>query len=424
MKTDGPNFSFSDSSPPFWRQFSFFFSYLKQEKLYFQITLLALANILLLIPSIIISILVGAMLFLASYKLAFEVLHTVSSGQFVYVDGRSYEIDDKIGFKAIVLAVLQLLIFIFIYPHNPSVGLALLILTLVATPAYLMMLSKTQNIASSLNPINLMSVISRIGFEYGTLLLFFLLCAGFNLIFRYYMADLMPGILGELVTAWVLYFLLVLTFLVIGYVMYRHADELGHDTVDTEIINTRPTNQADPIKERIKNLISNNKPEEAIAIIQDLEQSEKRTDLASYLSEAQNLLLHQSRLRPADQLQKLVDEKQYQKAIAMMNEYITDGHFIKPQLASTLSLLIRYAYNNNQYTTVLQLAREFDRRYPQEHQQIVDNFFLVAKIYFENKKKQSASNLLRSLLKKYQRTANTKAVNSYLLGIKKLSDQQ
>ena len=170
----------SNNPPPFWKMFGFFFRYLKQEKLYYQITLLAFANILLLIPSIIIAILVGAMLFLASYKLAFEVLHTVSSGRLVYADSGSYEIDDKIGFKAIVMAVLQLLIYLFIYRYDPPVGLALLILTTVATPAYLMMLSKTQDIWSSLNPIRLMTVMTRIGFEYGVLLVFFLLCAAFN----------------------------------------------------------------------------------------------------------------------------------------------------------------------------------------------------------------------------------------------------
>jgi hypothetical protein len=162
-----------DDQPPFWCQFKFFFAYLKQEKLYYQITLLAFANILLLIPSIIISILVGAMLFLASYKLAFEVLHSVSSGRLIYADNGSFEIDDKIGFKAIAMAVLQLLIYLFIYRYDPPVGLALLILTIVATPAYLMMLSQTQDILSSLNPMNLMAVMTRIGFEYAVLLVFF-----------------------------------------------------------------------------------------------------------------------------------------------------------------------------------------------------------------------------------------------------------
>lgn len=247
------------TTSPFWKKFGFFFQYLKQEKLYYQITLLAFANVILLIPSLIITILASPLLFLASYKLAFEVLHTVSSGQFVYADTRSFEIDDKIGFKAIIMGTLQILIYLFIYRYDPPVGIALLILTTVATPAYLMMLSKTQDVLTSLNPMNLMAVMTRIGLEYYILLVFLLACAGLNFTFRIYVADAMPGIIGDVITAWVLYFLLVFTFLVMGYVMYRHADELGHDTVDTEVFESKPSIDDDPIKERIKTLISQKK---------------------------------------------------------------------------------------------------------------------------------------------------------------------
>ncbi len=406
--------------PPFWRQFKFFFAYLKQEKLYFQITLLAFANILLLLPSIIIYILVSAVLFLVSYKLAFEVLHTVSSGQFIYADNHSYEIDDKIGFKAIAMAVLQLVIYIFIYRYDPPVGMALLILTIVATPAYLMMLSKTQSVLASLNPINLMTVMSRIGFEYGVLLLFFLLCAAFNMLFRYYTAGLMPGIISDVVSAWVLYFLLVFTFLVIGYVMYRHADELGQDTVDTELHESQPMQQEDPIKLRIKSLIAANNGQEAAAIIKQLKADDGRTDLDVYLAQAENLLLHNIRQRPADKLQQLINDKQFKAAINMVFEYLEDGHFLKPKLATDMSQLIQYCFEKNQFNNVIKLTRQFDQRYPDSHQEIVDNFFLVAKIYYQNKKIEQAEKLLNSLLNTYQNTANTQALKSYLIGIKKI----
>ncbi len=410
----------SDNPPPFWKMFGFFFRYLKQEKLYYQITLLAAANVLLSIPSLILIILIGALLFLASYKLAFEVLHKVSKGQFEYDDHGSFEIDDKIGFKAMSMGVLQLLIFIFIYRNDPPTGTALLIITTGVTPAFLMMLSKTQNIGASINPINLHAVMSRIGFEYYILLAFFLLCAGANIAFKYYTADLLSGVIGDVISAWVLYFLLVFTFLVIGYVMYRHADELGQDTVDTEIMETLSPDDEDPIKIRVKSLIKQSKAADAIAIINELKKDDGRTDLDGYLSQAENMLVIQNRQRPADKLQNLVNEKQYKAAIAMIQEYLADGHFIKPDKATTISQLIRYAFENNQFKVVLQLTRDFDKRYPLEHEQIVDNFFLAAKIYYQFKKTDQAEKLLTSLIKKYSTTVNTKAVSSYLKGIQKL----
>lgn len=414
------DFDLSNNPPPFWKMFGFFFRYLKQEKLYYQITLLAAANVLLSIPSLILIILIGALLFLASYKLAFEVLHKVSSGQLEYDDHGSYEMDDKIGFKAITMAILQLIIFIFVYRRDPPTGTALLIITTGVTPAFLMMLSKTQNLVASFNPINLHLVMARIGFEYYILLAFFLLCAVANLAFKYYTADILTGVIGDVISAWVLYFLLVFTFLVIGYVMYRHADELGQDTVDTEIIKTTSPDQEDPIKIRIKNLINENKPADAIAIINELKQEDRRTDLDGYLSQAENMLVIEKRQRPADKLQKLVNDKQFKTAIIMIQEYLVDGHFIKPEKASTISQLIRYAFDSNQFKVVLQLTRDFDKRYPLEHEQIVDNFFLAAKIYYQHKKTEQAEKLLTSLIKKYSTSTDTSAVSSYLKGIQKL----
>ncbi|MEZ5471628.1 MAG: hypothetical protein R3E90_07595 [Marinicella sp.] len=411
--------SFNDT-PPFWKQFGFFFRYLKQEKLYYQITLLAAANILLLIPSLIIYIIIGSLLFLASYKLAFEVLHTVSSGQFVYSDHSSFEIDDKIGFKAISMGVVQLLIFLFIYRYDPATGLALLILTMVVTPAFLMMLCKSQDLLASFNPVNLATVMTRIGLEYIVLFVFFIGCSALNIAFRYYTSDILTGVFGDIISAWFLYFLLVFSFLVIGYVMYRHADDLGHDTVDTEFIETVNPAEIDPIKARVKELLSTNKPQEAIAIIKEIKSEDKRTDLDSYLSQAQSMQLHLSRARPADKLTQLVEDKQYRQALELYEEYLADGHAIKPEKAETLTRLIQFAFENNQFKRVLTLTRNFDKRYPLEYEQIVSNFFLVAKIYYQNKKTDQAISILQSLIKQYYNKTKVNAVSSYLKGIQKL----
>jgi hypothetical protein len=415
------SYDFGNNPPAFWRQFGFFFQYLKQEKLYYQITLLAAANILLLIPVWIISILVSALLFLASYKLAFEVLHTVSSGQLVYSDHNSYDIDDKIGFKAISMAVIQLLIYIFVYRQEPVIGLSLLIVTTAVTPAFLMMLCKSQDLVTSYNPINLGTIMTRIGFEYILLLVFFLACAALNMAFRHYTANLLTGIVGEIITAWFLYFLLVFTFLVIGYVMYRHADDLGHDTIDTEYVQTVEPEQEDPIKERIKSLLAQNKPTEAMTIIKEIKADDNRTDLDGYLSQAESMHLHLNRARPADQLQQLVTDKKYRQALQLYDEYLQDGHAIKPEKAETISQLIRYAFENNKFQVVLKLCRDFDKRYPLEYEQIVSNYFLVAKIYYQNKKTNQAIKILQSLIERYQNKTNVNALRSYMKGIQKLN---
>ncbi len=113
------------------------------------------------------------------------MLHSVSSGQLTYGDGRVDEIDDTIGFKAIAMGVVQIALYLFVFRTDPPLGLALLILTTVVTPAYLMLLCITQSLVAAFNPLNLSSVMGRIGFEYLVLLLFFLLCGALNLLLRY-----------------------------------------------------------------------------------------------------------------------------------------------------------------------------------------------------------------------------------------------
>ena len=104
----------------------------------------------------------------------------------------------------------------------------------------------------------------------------------------------------------------------------------------------------------------------------------------------------------------------------MMLEYLEDGHLIKPKAVATLTQLIQVAYENNQFDVVLKLSRDLDKRYPLEHQAIVDNYFLVAKIFYQQDRIEAAKKLLQSLLKRYANSANTAAVSSYLAGINKL----
>ncbi len=48
--------------------------------------------------------------------------------------------------------------------------------------------------------------------------------------------------------------------------------------------------------------------------------------------------------------------------------------------------MIEQAFSKNQFKAVLKLCRDFDNKYPLEHEQIVSNMFLVAKIHCQNKR--------------------------------------
>ena len=406
------------STPPFWTRLGFFVRYIYQERLYHQIVLLALANMMLIIPSFIIHFMVSALLFLTIYKLAFEVLYTVSMGELSYHDRSTFDLPDNIGFLAMAMPILQLLIYLFLYRYDPGSGLVLLIFTLVATPAYLMLLSQTQNVWTALNPLDLISVMTRVGFEYILLAVFFIALGMFNMWLRTMTGEWLPGITGVVLSALVFYFLIVYGFVAIGYVMYRHADTLGHETIDTETIDTQSPAQIDPMVNRIKNLLQQKQAQQVIDIIEDLSDHQSRPDLWAYREQAKALLKEQQRHSPAEQLSNWVSQGEMKRALSLYKSYLEDGHHIKPLDPEPINQLIGYARDRHDNQMVIKMVKGYDQRYPMEHQSIVDHFFLVAKIQCENKKFKPAANLLESVIKKYHHTARTRALSSYLKGIR------
>ncbi|MCX7545253.1 hypothetical protein [Marinicella gelatinilytica] len=412
---------YSDT-PPFWRRFGFFFNYIRQEKLFFQITLLASFNLLLAIPSLIIQLLVQITLFLASYKLAFEVLSSMSRGEFQYRDSFAFHVTELIGFKALGMPVLQLLLFIFVFRYDPTTGAALLLLTTILTPAFLMILAESQSLISALNPLTQIQIATRIGGEYVVLTLFFVLLSAINLLFRYFFNGLLPPLIEVVLVAWVLYFLLVFSFTVIGYVMYRHADSIGHETMDNveDRQSSKPNKHSDydPIKQRIEDLLAVGDGQQALKIIKEVSEHEQRHDLDRYRLNAQHLAKQQQKTEPAEHLAQLVAAKRYREAMIYIKKYHSDGHLIKAKNVVTIQELITYNAHNNNHEWVIRFYKQMSRSFPKHHQDIVDAGHRTAQSLYQSNQSDRSRRLLERLIRQYQQTADVSQLKSYLIGIK------
>jgi len=411
-----------NDTPPFWRRFGFFFAYIRQEKLFFQVTLLALLNLLLAVPSFIIQITVQISLFLASYKLAFEVLSSMSRGEFQYRDSFAYHVTELIGFKALGMPVLQLLLFIFVFRYDPLTGASLLLLTTILTPAFLMVLAESQSLINALNPLTQIQVATRIGGEYALLTVFFVLISGLNLLIRYVLNGVLPALIEVVLLAWLLYFLLVFSFSVIGYVMYRHAHHLGHETMDNledrQSAKSNTASNHDPIKQRIEDLLAAGDGQQALSVINEISESEQRDDLNRYRLDAQQLAKRQQAVSPAERLHELVKIKQYRQAMQLFNEHHANGHLIRPTYVSDVNPLIRYNLQNNNHDWVVRLYKLTARNFPKYHQDIVDAGHIAAQSLYQLNQTDKARRLLQRLIRQYQQTANTNQLKSYLIGIK------
>jgi hypothetical protein len=410
-------------TPPFWRRFGFFFHYIRQEKLFFQVTLLAFLNLLLVIPSFIIQIMIQISLFLASYKLAFEVLNNLSRGEFQYRDSFSHQISEVIGFKALGMPVLQLLLFIFVFRYDPTTGAALLFLTTLLTPAFLMILAESQSLINALNPLTQVQIATRIGGEYIVLTLFFIVLSGLNLLARYLFNGVLPALIEMVFLAWLLYFLLVFSFSVIGYVMYRHADSIGHETKDHEedrlSKNSTQSSGLDPFKQRIEDLLKAGDGQQALSIINEISEKEQREDLNLYRLDAQHLAKRQQTVAPAERLHELVKTKQNRQAMQLYKEHHARCYLIRPAHVSDVNPLIKYNLQNNNHGWVIRLYKLTARNFPKNHQDIVDNGHIAAQSLYQLKQADKARRLLQRLIRQYQQTADVRQLKSYLIGLQK-----
>ena len=398
----------------------FFVNYMGSNKLFFLITALAVASVLELIPIPFVGYLVAIMLFLAAYKVAFEVMLDVADGHFSFEDKYSLGVSDTIGFKAMALPVIQILIVILVGRSNPSLSIALLILTFFLTPAYLMLLSQTDHVISALNPVDLIEIVKRLGLDYWLLFAFLVVTGGVHLFIDYLIVDSFPLWIENMVLSFVLYYLLVFNFLVMGYVLYHNADELDytpHDVEDTRGKSSVDDN--DPIKRRIEELIENKDPKGAMAIIKDM-QKEGRDDLDALAHQAQNMLTVSSRQSPKEKLTQLIQQKDMAEALSLWKTYQQDGHSLRPDEAEEMEKLISYCNDKHLFAQVIQMVKGLDKHYAHAPQFIVDQFFLSAKILYQNKKPEQAGKLLQSIINKYDGKADISAVSSYLKGLQKM----
>ncbi len=397
----------------------FFINYMGSQKLFFLITGLAVANILLMLPSAILGYIIAALLFLAAYKVAFEVMLDVADGHFVYQDKYSFGLSETIGFKAMAMPILQLIIFITLSRVNPALATALILVLAFMTPAYLMLLAQTDQVISAMNPIDWMEIVQRLGLDYWLLVICWALIGGLNMFLQFVLVDAMPLWLENIVISFILYYLLVFSFLIMGYVIYHNAHELDHTPHDIEDTRKHQDIAADdPIKQRIEALLAEGDTQTAMAIIDEMEK-EGRDDLGVLAHQAQNALQTNTRTSPKDRLNTLLDQGQWNAALSLWLEYHEDGHRLTPS-PSAMKSLITHCHEKKKNKALMTLVNGLDLQYPEEPQLVVDAFYLAAQVLYQNNKQAQAVKILQNILTRYKDHADLSAPSSYYKGLEKM----
>lgn len=397
----------------------YFLSYLQQDKLFYLLGGLAAANILALVPIPFWPLLVSVLLFLAAYKVAFELLLAVAEGDFEFRDRQDLGVGNTIGFKAFVPMLLVVLVVTLVLPNHWLLGVSLSVGILFFLPAYLMLLSQSQSVSAALNPLALVEVVVRVGLDYVLLAAVVLLLSWVRDWLEGFLLELEPQWLVMVVFYFVAYYLLAFMFVMMGYVIYSHADDLGVVLPDVEDVTGKiDLDAGDPVRQRVVELIGNQRPQEALQVVEELER-EGRGDLGVLKAQAMNLLRLESHHSAAQQWQQLIERKQWREAAEFWKS-ADDVDALVLSGPEPVARLIDWCHERHYDGLAVQLCLSLEKHYPDSEQMVVDYLFLAAKLLYQNKQVLQAVRLLERTIGRYQQRANVGALQSYLTGLHKM----
>ncbi|WP_227519790.1 hypothetical protein [Mangrovitalea sediminis] len=370
-------------APPFWARIPAFFRYPLSTDPLLVIVLCTLVP--LLVQRNLVGGLVTLALTAALLKYNFAVLARTAEGTFT---APPLAMAFRGGF---VIVILQLLLFAIIGLSTFAAGyvggkvLAFLVLAfcVLALPAAIMVLAMEQRLPAAINPLVLMTLITRIGWPYFVLyghLVLLSLAAGAaqDFALRHF-----PDYVGHPVAGFLNSYFTVIFFNMLGYVLYQYQEALGY-VADAEENPTpgpadRPSAQRreadidmalkDGDYDRVQRLLLENLKQQP----RDGAQIERLYLLLKARNDHAELYRQQQRLLPwlikghdggklADYLNRLVQTE-------------PDLRLNDPVVAFQCAQLL---YHAGEYRWVLRLLRDFHKRFP-DYQDTASAYLLVAR---------------------------------------------
>jgi len=164
----------------------------------------------------------------AFFKYAFEVLRWTANGR-AEAPEISFTVSDGIARYAMLLFVLsEVSIILLTYLYGPFAGLALGVLLMFGMPAMMIVLALEEGMLRAINPIVWLILAQRIGKNYFVLVGFFVAALIVQSLFSLALAPIVPGIIATPLVYFVVNYLMIVNFHLIGCVIHDKTEELGY----------------------------------------------------------------------------------------------------------------------------------------------------------------------------------------------------
>lgn len=368
---------------PFWRRLREMVLYPSGMAAMVPIVLLGIGHILVFIP---LGIIIVLLLTVAMYHYAFDCLRATADGRLEPPDSGLSD-GGGLGWRLVGLIFIMFgLALICGLLLGPALGsLALLVLGL-ALPGATITLAMEQRLSAALNPLNWLSIVTRIGWAY-------LAAVGLCLVVFFsqgYAAALagsvLPMFLAVIFAGIVSNYALVIAFHLLGYLVYQYHEELGFEPQRPRVLQAlkRPDPDQDMLDESAA-LVRDGQPEAAARHLEA--HLRGRGGTAAVHTQYRKLLRlngeNDALLRHGHEyLSILLGQEKARAAVDLLHECQAIDPTFAPARADEVTQLARLAADAGHAEVVLKLLSGFHKRFPRSAD-IAPNYLLVATLMHE-----------------------------------------
>lgn len=347
------------------------------------IVLLALGRLVFLLPFF--GVFIVLALVAAMYRYGFECLRSTADG---YLQPPDVGSGSSIGWKFIGLIVVLFVVAIIVMAKlGPGAGMILLLFFGIALPGAIMTLAMEESLVAALNPLKWIAIMAAVGWPYLAVVGLCLVISFSEGYATHAVSGLLPLPVALVVIGIISNYALVMTFHLMGYLLYQYHEELGLVPEAAQL--ARPLVNADPIQESLN---------EVSALVRDgkLEEATERTRglLRGHGAGPAVHVQYRKLLRAADnkagllehgrdQIGSLIDREDDRAAVELLRECQAIDPTFAPTTALQVTKLAHMASRQNQPQAALLLVKDFHVRFPNS-QYVAANYLLAAELLHEH----------------------------------------
>ncbi len=387
---------------PFWLRLNKIFAYPLTTDTLAVIAGFSVLSLLKFLPGF--GFLIGFLIWLGSYKYAYEVLAYTAKGgtgstSLVYMANTD---DMAVKQLFLVLGMIGMVALVAVFVH-PVIAILFGMIVLISFPAAIIALAMEQRVLPALNPVLWLDLIGRIGSPYFLAVLFLLLMLISSATLKTYVLSLLPPLLSQVIFFFVSFYFLVVMFHLMGYIVYQYHEILGVKLSYAHSLEKART--ADEIVlDEVKATVQEGELPKAIAL---LEESFGAGGGTPALRDEYHKLL-----RLAGDKEKLIEHGRHyitlllnsfdnlRRALQIADDCLDVDKTFQLREPEQVLPLAKLAEQFGKSQLVVKLTSGFGSQYP-DHPDTPNNDFLAAKALVNVNQEQKALDILRGLLRRY-----------------------